>query len=457
MADQPIPISDISDPDVIRVRLLASGRPVHAPMSAFSAASVHGAPTKTTPVDADEFGYWDSVGLRVVKTTWANLKATLKTYFDTLYRIKLTANRTYYVRTDGSDSNTGLVNSAGGAFLTLQKAYTVIRDTIDLAGYTATIQVGDGTYTAGLAISGPLVGGDNLVITGNTGTPANCIISVTSNNCISAGYGAKITVSGFKLQTTTGGDCLLAFLGGQINYQTVDFGACAAFHVECHDAGTRVVAIGNYTISGGAQAHFHCYSLALIQAASLTVTLTGTPAFSVWFAGVAMADIAIASVTFSGAATGSRYMAHKIGLIDVNGASTTYLPGNAAGTVKSGGWYTGDEGWVAFTPTVTSGTGSITAYTATGRTLKVGQQRFFQMIITITTAGTGGGAVKATLPEALAASAIGVYSGMNINSAITLTGISTAGGSDTSIFQYNGATTIASGIVIYVSGQYETA
>ena len=86
MADTPIPISDISDPEVIRVKLLASGKDVHAPMSAFAAASVHGAPTKTTPVDADEFGYWDSVGLQAVKTTWANLKATLKTYFDTLYQ-----------------------------------------------------------------------------------------------------------------------------------------------------------------------------------------------------------------------------------------------------------------------------------------------------------------------------------------------------------------------------------
>jgi hypothetical protein len=86
MVDQPVAISDITDPTQIRVKLLASGRDVHAPLSAVAASAIHGAPTKTTPVDADQFGYWDSVGLQAVKTTWANIKATLKTYFDTLYQ-----------------------------------------------------------------------------------------------------------------------------------------------------------------------------------------------------------------------------------------------------------------------------------------------------------------------------------------------------------------------------------
>ncbi len=46
----------------------------------------HAATSKTTPIDADELPIADSAatfGLK--KLTWANLKATLKTYFDTLY------------------------------------------------------------------------------------------------------------------------------------------------------------------------------------------------------------------------------------------------------------------------------------------------------------------------------------------------------------------------------------
>lgn len=66
----------------------ADGTPI-VPISDISgniASSVHAAASKATPVDADEIALVDSAasnGLK--KLTWANIKATLKTYFDTLY------------------------------------------------------------------------------------------------------------------------------------------------------------------------------------------------------------------------------------------------------------------------------------------------------------------------------------------------------------------------------------
>jgi len=50
------------------------------------AAQVIAASPKTTPVDADNFGITDSAASNIIKKlTWANIKATLKTYFDSIY------------------------------------------------------------------------------------------------------------------------------------------------------------------------------------------------------------------------------------------------------------------------------------------------------------------------------------------------------------------------------------
>lgn len=49
-------------------------------------AIINGATAKTTPVDADFMGIMDSAASNILKkVSWANIKATLKTYFDTLY------------------------------------------------------------------------------------------------------------------------------------------------------------------------------------------------------------------------------------------------------------------------------------------------------------------------------------------------------------------------------------
>lgn len=54
---------------------------------------VNAATSKTTPVDADELGVLDSAtSFSLKKLTWGNLKATLETYFDTIYQTVTAVN-----------------------------------------------------------------------------------------------------------------------------------------------------------------------------------------------------------------------------------------------------------------------------------------------------------------------------------------------------------------------------
>jgi len=257
-------------------------------------------------------------------------------------REKLTANRTYYVRTDGSDSNTGLVDSAGGAFLTIQKAVDVVQ-TLDVAGFTVTIQVADGTYTGAVTLAN-VVGWSvqgNLVLQGNTTTPANCIISTTSNNCIAHGDITGWDVKGFKLQTTTSGSCL-SVTGGTLRLSNIDFGACLGSHIAA-SSNAIVQMMTNYAISGGAAAHLDIQADGFYNAATRTITFLASVTFGSSFAFVSYKGQAwLHGMTFTlgaFAVTAKRYTGTGNGVIFVNGGGANYLPGNVAGTTATGAQY----------------------------------------------------------------------------------------------------------------------
>jgi len=253
----------------------------------------------------------------------------------------LSAARTYYVRTDGSNSNTGRANTSGGAFLTLAKAMEVVA-TLDFNGYTVTVQVGDGTYTAGCTI--PACVGQanvsNLIIQGNSGTPGNVIISTTSASCIQTAAFGKARIKDMELRTTTSGYCLSAVNQGVLEWTNLQFGACAQSHVIAN-AGGQAFSVGNYAIVGAASAHIQADGAgSQAEVGSKTVTITGTPAFGTAFAiSGSNGVLRLFLNTYSGSATGARYLATNGGGIATFGAGATALPGNSAGTATSPGWY----------------------------------------------------------------------------------------------------------------------
>jgi len=256
----------------------------------------------------------------------------------------LLANRTYYVRTDGNDSNNGLSNTAGGAFLTIQKAYNVIAGTLDLAGFTVTIQIADGTYTGATLFSQPWTGGGAVTIQGNNTTPANVIIDTSggAGDCFKSTtvLPGILTVKDLKMVSTTALSLITVAAAGTIQFGNVNFGATGQFHVQASGPGALAQSVSDYTISGGCTAHWRASNGGQIIDQVRTITISGTPAFSTAFAWASrVGGLLVNANTFSGTATGVRYTADWNGEIFVNGAGATYLPGNAAGTTASGGQY----------------------------------------------------------------------------------------------------------------------
>lgn len=291
-------------------------------------------PEKTVPVDADILSLGDSAnGLQMRKLTWANMRAALP------FREKLSAARTYYVRTDGSDSNTGLANTAAGAFRTIQKAVDVAA-ALDNGNFDITVVVQAGTWTAGAELK-ETIGGGTVVIDG--GSMASCTVSTNGANCFAAvrsTRNSKYRLQNMRLQTASSGYAIAAFGGPtNIEYQAIDFGPTPGAQIFV-SRNSNVTAVGAYTISGNALAHVIASEFGAFTADSAAVTLAGTPAFTTAF--VAAVRIGFASfntTSFSGTATGPRYLTNNGGGVFVAGAGASYLPGSAAGTVASPGWY----------------------------------------------------------------------------------------------------------------------
>jgi len=253
-------------------------------------------------------------------------------------RERLTAARTYYVRTDGSDSNTGLANTSGGAFLTIQKAVDVVAGSLDLGGYAVTIQIADGTYTGATSLKA-LTGGGSVTIQGNSGTPANVVVSTTSGHGFTQAPGAwgAYTVKDLKIQTTTSGfGLVVSGSGSLLLINNVVFGACASGHMYVDKDG-NITASGNYTIAGAAPVHFQIATGGSVACNSKVITITGTPAFSTAYLYATTCGMAsLGSTTYSGSATGVRYTIALNAVADTAGAT---LPGGTAGSTATGGQY----------------------------------------------------------------------------------------------------------------------
>ncbi len=259
---------------------------------------------------------------------------------DTLPGVRelLTAARTYYVRADGSDSNTGLSNTAGGAFATAQKAIDVATG-FDLNGFTVTLKLGDATYTQPLALK-PFVGAGEIVIEGNSASPGNVVLS-TSATCINATNCGNYTIQYLRLQATAGYGIFASGARTALTLKGLVYGPMSAFGIHVYITARASVMQNTtpYSIVGGAYAHIYASEGGSIEGSSATVTLTGTPAFSVFAFAENTALVRLVANSYSGSATGSRYSVSGNAIMFTASAGASYLPGSTAGTESTGGRY----------------------------------------------------------------------------------------------------------------------
>lgn len=116
------------------------------------APGTHAATSKATPVDADELPLVDSAASNVLKRlTWANLKATLKTYFDTLYAALDNSAWTAYTPTITSTGGT-----VTGATITTSGRYKQIGKTVFLQVSVTLTNIGSGSPTGAVQASLPV-------------------------------------------------------------------------------------------------------------------------------------------------------------------------------------------------------------------------------------------------------------------------------------------------------------
>lgn len=254
-------------------------------------------------------------------------------------REQLTADRTYYVRTDGNNSNSGLSNSSGGAFATIQKAIDAAAS-LDLGIFNVIIQIADGTYAGGLALKAA-IGAGQVRIQGNDAAPENVVITSTQDSINGLNFGLY-RLSGVTLRGTVRN----IFVEGNNSYLEIGnirFGAMGASITSSHCQGSRgatVAAVGALSFTANCatlvwsnlKATVTVRNTQISFSAGLTVSQHG-------FRGTVQGLVDAINVSFVGSFTGPRYQVQGLSLLWTNGAGESFIPGSSAGVAESGGVY----------------------------------------------------------------------------------------------------------------------
>jgi len=262
----------------------------------------------------------------------------------------------YVNATTGSDTlydgSSPVVSGAkAGPFKTIAKALATMSK-YNLGGWTFTIHVADGNYHNAAPVEFPAVNGSGKVIlSGNVSNPlAVSIMNTGTGSAWRLSEAGSYIISGFRFRTTAAagadlGAGIICAAPAGMTLGKCDFGQCSGQHI-VSGPGAYCGINGDITISGGAIAHLFAWvgSSLLVgadQPGDPNLTITNPVNITNFVQSSECSTIRPIYGVISGAAnvTGKKYVASGNGIIQTRGRAVTYLPGDAAGTLATGGQY----------------------------------------------------------------------------------------------------------------------
>lgn len=166
------------------------------------APAIHASTSKPTPVDADEMSLTDSAASYVLKKlTWANLKATLKTYFDTIYQasggssgLPLLYKAGYTLSNDVTSPNTVLDVAVGAVRDSTNAADIILASALTKTTGTWASGTGNGGLDTGTVANSTWYS----VFAINNGTSVDCLFSTSATSpSMPSGYTYKRRIGSF--------------------------------------------------------------------------------------------------------------------------------------------------------------------------------------------------------------------------------------------------------------------
>jgi hypothetical protein len=254
------------------------------------------------------------------------------------FREVLSANRTYYVRTTGSDGNDGL--SAGTAFLTIQAAVNTAL-ALDMSIHSVTIDVGAGTFAEGNLLTVNGNGNARITIKG-AGYDQTTLTAV--NYGVQTAYGVVLTLKDIDIAAGIIG--LTAINASIVNLAgTVQFSGGGSYLMSAGSGGSIVAVGGTLRINSDTVYIVNVGAFGYVQLAVATVVIAKdiTAGATINASELGVVRCTASSVTWdvsAGTVTGQRYRASLNAVIDtVTGGGADYFPGTAAGSTSTGGYY----------------------------------------------------------------------------------------------------------------------